>query len=139
MACVASQAVFQAAFANSPAAARGAAPAWVCYDSVESITGDRAAMFTRQTLAQHRAAILEIAHRHGAHDLRVFGSVARGDAMENSDLDLVVRFDASRSLMDHAALIGDLEDLLGIRVDVIDADGMRPRFRAVVEREAVPL
>lgn len=96
-------------------------------------------MFTKESIARHRAAILEIAGRHGARDLRVFGSVARGDAGEGSDLDLVVRFDATRSLMDHAALIGDLEDLLGVKVDVIDADGMRPRFATVVEREAMPL
>jgi predicted nucleotidyltransferase len=96
-------------------------------------------MLTRESLARHRAAIFDIARRHGAHDLRLFGSVARGDAGEGSDLDLVVRFDTGRSLMDHAGLIGDLEDLLGVTVDVIDADGMRPRFRAAVEREALPL
>lgn len=96
-------------------------------------------MVTRESLARHRAEILEIARRHGAHDLRIFGSVARGDADGDSDLDLVVRFDPVRSLLDHAGLIGDLEDLLGVKVDVIDADGMRPRFRAVVEREALPL
>ena len=96
-------------------------------------------MLTRESLARRRAEILEIARRHGAHDLRVFGSVARGDAGEGSDLDLVVRFEPVRSLLDHAGLIGDLEDLLGVKVDVIDADGMRPRFRAVVDREALPL
>ncbi len=96
-------------------------------------------MLTRESIAVHRDAILEIARRHGAHDVRIFGSVAHGDVKETSDLDLVVRFDADRSLMDHAALIGDLEDLLGVKVDVVDADGMRPRFRAVVERESLSL
>ncbi|HXE52134.1 MAG TPA: nucleotidyltransferase domain-containing protein [Tepidisphaeraceae bacterium] len=62
-----------------------------------------------------------------------------GDATAASDVDLIVTFDTGRTLMDHAALIGDLEDLLGVKVDVIDADGMRPRFRDVVEREAVSL
>jgi predicted nucleotidyltransferase len=96
-------------------------------------------MVTREFIAENREVILEIAGRHGAHDIRIFGSVARGEADENSDLDLVVRFDAARTLLDHAGLIGDLEDLLGVKVDVIDADGMRPRFRAVVDREAMPL
>ena len=77
-------------------------------------------------MAEQRAAILAIAARHGTHDLRLFGSVARGDAAESSDFDLLVRFDPGRSLLDHAALTIDLEDLLEVRVDVIDADGMRP-------------
>ena len=94
---------------------------------------------TRQLLHQQREAILEIARRYGAHDLRIFGSVARGDNSETSDVDILVRFDSGRTLLDHAGLIGELEDLLGVKVDVIDADGTRPRFRAVVERESLPL
>lgn len=96
-------------------------------------------MITKDDVRRQRDAILEIARRHGARDVRLFGSVARNDTTERSDLDLIVRFDAGRTLLDHAGLIGDLEDLLGIKVDVIDADGMRPRFRAVVEKEASPL
>jgi predicted nucleotidyltransferase len=96
-------------------------------------------MITEQDIRRRREAILEVARRHGAHDVRIFGSVARGEAAEGSDLDLIVRFEPHRSLLDHAGLIGDLEDLLGVKVDVIDADGMRPRFRTVVEKEAVPL
>jgi predicted nucleotidyltransferase len=97
------------------------------------------AMITIDSIRRQRDAILEIARRHGARDVRIFGSVARGDATERSDLDLVVTFERGRTLLDHAGLIGDLEDLLDVKVDVIDADGMRPRFRAVVEREASPL
>lgn len=96
-------------------------------------------MITRQMILEKRDAILEIARRHGAHDVRIFGSVARGDAGESSDLDLLVRFEPSRSLLDHAGLIGDLEDMLAIKVDVIDEDGMRPRFREAIMREALPL
>lgn len=96
-------------------------------------------MITEAEIHHKRDSILEIARRHGAYGVRIFGSVARGNANETSDLDLVVRFEPHRSLLDHAALIGELEDLLGVKVDVIDADGMRPRFRAVVEREAIPL
>ncbi len=93
----------------------------------------------REDLILKREAILEIAQRYGAHHVRLFGSVARGESTEASDVDIIVRFEPGRTLMDHAGLIGQLEDLLGVRVDVIDADGMRPRFRAVVEREALPL
>jgi predicted nucleotidyltransferase len=96
-------------------------------------------MITRQILRQKREAILEIARRYGAHDIRIFGSIARGDNTEASDVDILVRFEPERSLLDHGGLIVDLEELLGVKVDVVDEDGMRPRFRAVVTREAVPL
>ena len=82
---------------------------------------------------------MAIADHYGARDVRLFGSVARGENTEASDVDILVRFEAGRTLLDHAGLIGQLEDLLGVKVDVIDADGMRPRFRAVAEKESLPL
>jgi predicted nucleotidyltransferase len=94
---------------------------------------------TRQVLQQRRDAILEIARRHGAHDVRLFGSVARGENTETSDVDVLVRFDPDRSLFDHGGLIADLEDLLGVKVDVVSEGGMRERFRVRVLGEAVPL
>lgn len=93
----------------------------------------------QEMLRQNRAAILALAQQHGAHDVRIFGSVARGDASAASDLDLIVRFDPGRSLFDHGGLLMDLQDLLGIKVDVIDEEGMRPRFRQHVMKEAVAL
>ena len=96
-------------------------------------------MLTRQSIHGHRDAILEIASRYGASDIRVFGSVARGDATDASDLDLIVRFEPGRSLLDHGGLVMDLRELLGRRVDVIDEEGMRPRFRKHVMKEAIPL
>ena len=57
-------------------------------------------MITREFIQRHRDAILEIARRYGAHDVRIFGSVARGEATETSDLDLIVRFEPDRSLLD---------------------------------------
>ena len=96
-------------------------------------------MVTKADLFRRRHEILAVARRHGAFDVRIFGSFSCDDASENSDLDLVVQFDPTRTLLDHAGLIGDLEDLLEMKVDVIDADGMHPRFRAVIEREALPL
>jgi len=94
---------------------------------------------TRQILQQKREAILEIARRYGASDIRIFGSIARGDATEASDLDLIVRFEPGRSLFDHGGLLMDLQDLLGVKVDVISEHGMRERFRNHVMKEAIPL
>jgi len=76
-------------------------------------------MVTLDTLrAERREEILRLAKRHGAHSLRVFGSVARGEADENSDLDLLVAWEPGRSLLDHAGLVQDLQELLGIKVHV---------------------
>lgn len=96
-------------------------------------------MITSETIRQKRDEILEIASRYGARDVRIVGSVARGDVTEESDLDLIVRFEPGRSLFDHGGLIVDLEELLGVKVDVISERGMRDRFRDRVLKEAVPL
>ena len=96
-------------------------------------------MITRATLAQHRDAILELARRHGATNVRVIGSVARDEAGSDSDLDLLVRFEPERTLFDHGALIMDLQDLLRAKVDVISEKGIRPRWRESILREATPL
>jgi len=96
-------------------------------------------MLTKADIFKQRDDILRIARSHGAYNVRLFGSVARGDATEASDIDLMVQFEEGRTLFDHGGLLMDLQDLLGRRVDVIDADGMRPRFRAVVMKEAVAL
>ena len=78
-------------------------------------------------------------NKNGALDIRVFGSVARGDSTDTSDLDLIVRFQPGRSLLDHGGLVMDLRELLGTPIDVIDDGAMRPRFREHVLREAIPL
>ena len=96
-------------------------------------------MLTAEMIRQKREAIFEIARRYGASEVRLFGSVARGDARESSDIDLIVRFERGRSLLDHGGLVMDLRDLLGTKVDVIDEEAMRPRFRQHVMREAIPL
>jgi hypothetical protein len=96
-------------------------------------------MVTRKDIADRRHEILEIAKRHGASNVRVFGSVARGDAHETSDVDLLVRFEPGRSLLDHGALIDELEELLGIKVDVISEGGLRGRLRDRVLNEVVPV
>src|SRR5580693_56047 len=63
---------------------------------------------------EQREEILRLARQRGAHSLRVFGSAARNDASENSDLDLLVAWEPGRSLLDHAGLVEDLQDLLGM-------------------------
>jgi uncharacterized protein len=95
--------------------------------------------WTIETLRQRRAEILAIAQRRGAKNIRVFGSIARGEAGPDSDVDLVVEFETGTSLMDHGELIMDLEEALGCRVDVVSARGMRERLKARVEKEAVAL
>ena len=96
-------------------------------------------MVTRESIQQMRDAIIELARHHGASNIRLFGSVARGDATESSDVDLIVRFDPSRSLFDHGGLIVDLEELLGVKVDVASQAGMRERFRDHVMKDVIPL
>ena len=83
--------------------------------------------------------MLEIARRYGAYNVRIFGSVARGESTEESDLDLIVRFEAGRSLLDHGGLVMDLRELLGVKVDVIDEDAMQGRFRKHALDEAISL
>lgn len=93
-----------------------------------------------QTLLQtRRSDILGAAARHGARNVRVFGSVARGDARPDSDIDILVDLDPGRSLFDLGGLLYDLQTLLGMDVDVVTEKGLRPRIRAQVIREAIPL
>jgi uncharacterized protein len=96
-------------------------------------------MVTRETLSQKREQILRIAQENGVSDIRVFGSVARGDTKETSDVDLVVKLAPGRSLLDLGGFQYFTQELLGVRVDVVTDDGLRPRMRERVLREAVPL
>jgi len=90
-------------------------------------------------LAQHREAILRIAAKHGARNVRVFGSTARGSAAENSDVDILVDLDAGRSLLDHVGLQQELEELLGCKVDVVVEGGLSPYLEERILAQAVPL
>jgi predicted nucleotidyltransferase len=97
-------------------------------------------MLTLGTLREERSeAIRLVAARHGARDLRVFGSVARGEANENSDLDLLVVWEPGRSLLDHSALVQELQDLLGVKVHVGTERSLHWYVRDRILREATPL
>jgi predicted nucleotidyltransferase len=86
-----------------------------------------------------RPEILEIAARHGAHNVRLFGSFARGDARADSDLDLLVDAGPAHSAFFPAALIADLQDLLKRDVDVVETAALHWYLRERVLLEAVPL
>jgi predicted nucleotidyltransferase len=86
-----------------------------------------------------RNEILRIAARHGARDVRVFGSFARGEAGPESDIDILVKLDPGRSLLDIVAIKQDLEDLMGCEVVVVTEAAISPYIREEVLREAVSL
>ena len=90
-------------------------------------------------LRQRRKAILRAAEQRGAHNVQVFGSVARGEDVGSSDVDLLVDLDEGVGLLGVIGLERDLTDLLGVEVDVVPAESLKPRMRERALREAVPL
>ena len=97
-------------------------------------------MLTLDTLrGGRREEILRLAQRRGAHNLRVFGSVARGEANESSDLDLLVEWEPGRRLMDHAGLVQDLQEWVGMKVHVGTEKALDWYVRDRILGEAAPL
>jgi predicted nucleotidyltransferase len=92
-----------------------------------------------KSLKDKRNEILQIAASYGARNVRVFGSVARGEAGPESDIDFLVELEPGRSLFDLGGLLMDLQELLACKVDVVTEKGLRERIRRRVLREAVPL
>lgn len=90
-------------------------------------------------LQERRAEIIAIAAKHGAYNVRIFGSVARNEADSASDLDLLVDMEPERSLLDLGGLLMDLQELLGCQVDVVTEKGLRGRIRERVLREATAI
>jgi predicted nucleotidyltransferase len=96
-------------------------------------------MTLEELLRARREEILRVCARYGARNVRVFGSVARGEADEQSDIDLIVEFEPGRGLLDHAGLWLELQELLGVKVDVVSSRGIKARIRERVLQEAIPL
>ncbi len=90
-------------------------------------------------LNDKREEILLIAKEHGARNVRVFGSVARGEADEKSDIDFLVQLEPGSTLLMHAAMIRELEALLGRRVEVVSERALRQKMKDRVLCEAIPL
>ena len=87
----------------------------------------------------HRAGILTLAERHGVRNVRVFGSMARGDADDASDIDLLVSLAPDKTGLALGALLMDVQSLLGRRVEVLTESGLHPAIRDRVLKEAQPL
>jgi predicted nucleotidyltransferase len=96
-------------------------------------------MKAEELLATHREAILAVAAKHGAVNVRVFGSAARGEADYESDIDLLVDMQPGRSLLDLGGLVVELTELLGRDVDVVTSRALKERIRERVIAEAVSL
>ena len=92
-----------------------------------------------ESLKANRAKILALAEKYGASNVRVFGSVARGEAQADSDVDFLIDLEPGRSLLDHIGLKQDLEDLLGRSVDVAESVTLHDLIRDRVLRDAIAL
>ena len=92
-----------------------------------------------QQLQTQRQEILRIAQIYGAKNLRIFGSAARGEDDDKSDLDLLLDLEPGRSLFDLGGLVIDLQELLGCSVDIVTEKGLKQRIRDRVLQEAIEL
>ncbi|MBP0029505.1 nucleotidyltransferase family protein [Roseofilum sp. Guam] len=97
-------------------------------------------MYLKNLLQEKREQILELAEKHGAFNVRVFGSVARGEETEESDIDFLIDYDLERiSSWFPVGLIHDLQDLLGCKIDVVTESGLKPRVRDNVLQDCIQL
>ena len=96
-------------------------------------------MDLEKLLKRKRKEILRLYTKYGARNVRIFGSAARGEADEGSDVDFLVEMEPGRSLLDLGGLQYELEALLGCRVDVVTVRGLKPRIRERILREAVSI
>ena len=96
-------------------------------------------MVNRELLRQKRDDILRLAATYGARNVRIFGSVARGEAGVDSDIDFLVDMEPGRTLFDLGGLFFELRELLGVEVDVVPEGGLRENVRSQILKEAAPL
>jgi uncharacterized protein len=96
-------------------------------------------MSINELLKEKRGDILRLAGKYGASNVRVFGSVVRGEAGPESDIDFLVDMEPGRTLFDLGGLLYELRELLGISVDVVPSKGLRENVRSNIIKEAVPL
>jgi len=96
-------------------------------------------MSVEEKLRNHRTEIINIAHTRGAYNLRIFGSLARGEATEKSDIDILVDLEPGRTLFDLGGLLVDLQELLDCQIDIVTEKGLRQRIRQQVLAEAISL
>jgi predicted nucleotidyltransferase len=96
-------------------------------------------MTTQELLHQRRDDIQRVAAKHGAYNIRVFGSVARGEARPDSDIDLLIEKGPQTSSWFPAGLVLELEEMLGRRIEVVTEKALHPTLRDRVLREAIPL
>ena len=97
---------------------------------------------TGQRVAAHRVELLDVLRRHGVTNPEIFGSVARGDDREDSDVDLLVDFAPQTDIIDIIGIIGikrELEDVLAVSVDLVPRNGLRERVRSRAARDVLPL
>lgn len=96
-------------------------------------------MTLNELLQAKREDILHTASKYGVYNVRVFGSVARGEADAESDIDLLVDMEPNRSLFDLGGFLTDTQELLGCNVDVVTENGLRARYRERILKEAIAL
>jgi hypothetical protein len=105
----------------------------------EKTVHGRPPVATEDIIQSRREDILRVARQHGVGRVHIFGSRARGTAGEGSDVDLLIEVNGPTTPWFPGGLVADLETLLGCRVDVVEADALRPEMRARALAEAVPL
>jgi len=90
-------------------------------------------------VAAHRGELLDVLRRHGVTNPEIFGSAARGDDHEESDVDLLVDFAPGTSIIDIITIQHELQGVVGVPVDLIPRSGLKPRVRARAEKDLLPL
>jgi predicted nucleotidyltransferase len=105
--------------------------------SIPATSTMRQLMTPLEMIKAHRQEILDIAKKYGASNIRIFGSVARGEAGPESDYDFLIELEPDRSAFEIGGLLMDLQDLLGAKVDIVTDKGLNKHIRDKVLKEAI--